>query len=233
MSTLNAPPSHDATSEDMLVGLLFESYKKFLQQTDDMLPARVISYDRATNIAVVQPMIMMLTTDNQRVERGTVSVPVFQFGGSGFFISFPLNPDDMGWIKASDRDIGLFLQSHQLSEPNTKRLHSFSDGMFYPMPMPYGAVGGEDSARAVFQTMDGATKITVGDNIITIKSSATVHIEASAIDIIGAVSITGTLDVTGNINCDADVFAGAISLKEHGHKDVKTGGDNSGKSVVI
>ena len=55
---------------------------KFLQhQISDMLPGQVVAYDRATNMASVQPLVSMVTTLNQIVPRGQIaSVPVLQVG---------------------------------------------------------------------------------------------------------------------------------------------------------
>jgi hypothetical protein len=45
-------------------------------------------------------------------------------------------------------------------------------------------------------------------------------------------SLIGTLNVTGNITSEADIIAGTISLREHGHDDVENGAGVSGASVV-
>ncbi|WP_202973956.1 Gp138 family membrane-puncturing spike protein [Fimbriiglobus ruber] len=61
-----------------------------------MLPAQVIAYDRTTNRAQVQPLIAVVTTANQVVQRAQSSVPVFQYGGGGFVLSFPVMTGDTG-----------------------------------------------------------------------------------------------------------------------------------------
>lgn len=195
--TTNAPPSHSAASEDMLIGLLQESYRKFLQQTDNMLPARVSSYNRDTNIAVVRPMINMLTTDGQQVERGEVAVRVFQYGGYGLFFSFPLEVGDLGWIKACDRDISLFLQNFESAPPNTQRLHSFGDAVFFPDIMPYSQVSSEDQTAAVLQNRDGDTKISVKAGLIKLLSATTpsskIDVEAPNINLDGKTKLMGNV----------------------------------------
>ena len=121
----NANPSQDPADNDTLLGALRLVLRKFLAQTDDMLPAKVIAYDRATNRANVQPMVQMVTTDGQKISRAqVVSVPVLNIGGGGFVLSFPIAAGDLGWIKASDRDISLFLQSYSEAHPNTGRMHT-------------------------------------------------------------------------------------------------------------
>ncbi|OWK36891.1 hypothetical protein [Fimbriiglobus ruber] len=44
-----APPSRNPADNDTLTGLLKLVLTKALQNTADMLPARVIAYDRTTN----------------------------------------------------------------------------------------------------------------------------------------------------------------------------------------
>jgi len=162
MST--AIPSIDPADEGDLIGTFRHILGKFLQGVDDMLPAQVISYDRSTNRAVVQPLVMLLTTDNKTVQRPAVaSVPVIQYGGGGFVVSPPIKAGNLGWIKANDRDISLFLQSFNNSAPNTVRKHSFSDAVFIPDVMTGYTIDGEDTDNLVIQSLDGSTKISVGD----------------------------------------------------------------------
>lgn len=224
----NAPPSHDAASEDVLAGSFIEAYKKFLQSTDNMLPARIINYDRTTNRAHVQPMIMVLTTTGERVQRqGTFGVPVYQMGGGGFFMSFNLVAGNLGWIKASDRDMSLFLQSYNESEPNTKRLHSFSDSVFFPDIMKDYTIAGEDAGNMVIQNADASVKISLWPAKIKIKAPV-VEIDSPTTSISGAVTIASTLTVTGQIESSADVKVGSILLSTHKHLGVMAGGDTSG-----
>lgn len=163
------PPSRNPANENSLAGVMAIVLKKFLQGVDDMLPARVISYDRASNRAQVQPMIKMVTTGNVLVDRGQVaSIPVLILGGGGFLLSFPLNPGDLGWIKACDRDISLFKQTYQNAQPNTVRQHSFSDAMFIPDVMHAYTIAAEDEPNAVWQNMDATVKIALWDSFIKI-----------------------------------------------------------------
>ncbi|WP_337235984.1 Gp138 family membrane-puncturing spike protein, partial [Vibrio cholerae] len=76
---------------------------------------------------MIKPLVMMLTTDDEKISRAPVAnIPVFRFGGGGFFIRAPIKPGDFGWLKASDRDISLIFQRGGLEDqPNTTRLHSF------------------------------------------------------------------------------------------------------------
>lgn len=223
--TMNAPPSANPADEGNLAGLLRIAVGKTLQGLDTMLPAQVTAYDRATNRATVQPLIMMGTTDGQRVSRAQVaSVPVFQYAGGGFVLSFPIVPGDLGWLKASDRDISLFLQSLGEEWPNTTRSRSFADGVFYPDRLRSFTLDGEDADRAVLQSDDGTVRVSVGaadvkvtageyvltvgpDGVLAEVGDSTVTIGPDSVEIEATLTtVTGPLTVTGLLTAEGGII---------------------------
>lgn len=169
-----SPPSRNPADDGTLAGMMKIVLSKFLQGVDDMLPARVVAYNRAKNVATVQPLINMTTTGGVQVPRAQVaSVPVFQYGGGGFVVSFPIKPGDTGWIKANDRDISIYKQTGSFSQANTQRKHSFSDAMFFPDTMLRGVtIGGADANSLVIQNLSGTVKIAISEAGINITSPA-------------------------------------------------------------
>ncbi|MFU1946107.1 hypothetical protein ACLQ81_17250, partial [Bordetella avium] len=81
-------PNIDPADEGSLAGVLKSWLKGYIREHhDDMLPATVVSYDDAINRAVVRPLIMVGTTDGRKISRGAIpNIPVFRFGGGGFFV---------------------------------------------------------------------------------------------------------------------------------------------------
>lgn len=157
-----ARPSLDPANNDSLAGLLREAFGKLLQTVDGMLPAVVMSYDRTAGRAQVRPMVRLLATDGQTVSRAAVaSIPVLQLGGGGYMLDYPLQPGDLGWILAGDRDISMFLQGYAESAPNTVRTHSFSDGLFIPHLMKDRVIAPEDARNAVWQAVDSTTRLSL------------------------------------------------------------------------
>lgn len=184
--TNHAPPSSDPADDDSLAGVLRTAFRKFLQSTDDMLPARVVAYSRTKNRATVAPCVAVLTSDGRQVARAQVaSVPVMQFGGGGVVLNFNLKPGDLGWIKASDRDISLFMQSYGASTPpNTKRMHTFQDGVFIPEVMRGWAIASEDATHAVLQNLNGNSRVSVGDDFVKLTFGTNyVKLSASGVEI--------------------------------------------------
>lgn len=229
MTDTNAPPSANPADETSMAGMLRIAIGKTLQGMDTMLPARVVAYDRARNRATVQPLIMMGTTTGAKVSRARVaSVPVYQLAGGGFVLTFPLAPGDLGWLKANDRDVSLFLQSLDEEWPNTARSRSFADGVFFPDRLRAFTLDGEDAERVVLQSDDAGARVSVGVSDVRITAGASVltvgpdgvTIEAAEIEATaplttfnGAVTVTGVLTASGGI-----IDANGLEVETHIHE---------------
>ncbi len=177
-------PSLNPTYADSLAGAFIHILDKDKKNTDGMLPAKIISYDRTKNRAIVQPLIKVVATDGTQYDRPIIaSIPVLQIGGGGFILSFNLAKGDLGWIKANDRDISLFLKSYTAEAPNTNRVKNFSDGVFIPDVMTGYNISNGDTA--VLQSLDGSIKISLNNSLITIKNKSTeIDISATGVNII-------------------------------------------------
>jgi hypothetical protein len=238
--TEHAQPSGDPADDDSLAGTLRAAFRKFMQQTDDMLPARVVAFDRDKNRATVAPLVAVLTTDRRVIQRAQVaSVPVMQFGGGGVVLNFNLKPGDLGWLKASDRDISLFLQSYNASQPNTLRMHSFSDGVFIPEVMRGWTIAGEDAEQAVLQTLDGSVRVSLGDSRLRLAFDAhTVTLDAAGVTAVAGanslavtpagITIAGPVTITGAVTTTGGLTVDGIGFGAHKHTNVQPGGGQSG-----
>lgn len=240
----NAKPSMNPSNEGSLTGMLKEVFKKFLQGTDDMLPAQVVGFngDRENPRVSVEALIVIINTEGQIIKRAQIpSIPVFQLGAGGFVMSFNLKAGDLGWIKASDRDISNFVKNYDISKPNTERLHSFSDAVFFPDVMKGYTIDDEDQDNLVIQTLDGSQRIAIWEDKVKITSDTRVIIDAPITEFTGAI-INGTnpayddyAEFAGNIRARQDVIAqydvggGEVSLLHHTHDGVQTGGGNTGE----
>lgn len=193
----NNNPSIDPANNGSLAGTIQFAFSKMMQQVNGMLPASVLSYDRATNRAQVQLLIDIVGTDGTQYPRPQLaSVPVFVFGGGGFRLSFPLEKGNMGWVIANDRDISLFLQSMAQSAPNTARVKSFSDGVFFPDAMSLDNLAGSDLNNAVLQNAAGTVTISIKSDTVTITSP---NINFDTGDPTSLIWVNGTLNVSGTV----------------------------------
>lgn len=223
--TDNANPSQDPADDDTLGGTFRMVLRKFLQGTDGMLPAIVIAVDEKRNYATVKPLVMVQATDDTLTARAQIaSVPIYTVGAGNYVMSFPIKPGDLGWIIANDRDISLFLQENKEAAPNTSRLHSFEDGVFFPDNARKWTLAGADAEAATWQSLDGTIKVTLGADMIHVVHPTKVEITTPL------AHFTGDLTAEGTIRGKTDVLSGAgeISGKTHHHTGVTTGGGNSG-----
>jgi hypothetical protein len=236
MADAHANPSRDPADDGSLLGMARAILDKFLQGVDDMLPARVVTYDRATNRATVVPMVKVLTTDNRQVSRAQIaSVPVLQLGAGGVVLSLTLKPGDLGWIKANDRDISIVMQAYVDNAPNTLRKHSFQDAMFIPDVMHGITTVGEDAENAVLQTLDGNCRVAIWPDRVKLSAGAlSVEIGPASIEVIGPVNfhdpvaMAQTLAVNGLSTLAGGATIGGIPFDTHKHTGVQTGGGTSG-----
>lgn len=208
---MSSPPNLDKANDGDFAGVMTDVLQNFLRGVDDMIPAKVVSYDDATNRATIKPLVMLGTTDGQKISRAQLSnIPVFRFGGGGFFIRFPVKPGDFGWLKATDRDMSLIMQRGGLEDwPNTLRQHSFSDGMFFPDTLKSWVIDGANADALVIQSIDGSVCVSL--------HSGKVKIEAADIEMVGNMSVTGTMTNNG-VNIGSS----------HVHSGVQSGTSNTG-----
>lgn len=227
-------PDIDQASEGSMAGTLAAFLRSMLMEVDDMLPATVASYDDATNRAVIKPLIMMGTTDGQKISRQSVpNIPVFRFGGGGFFIRFPIKPGDFGWLKANDRDISLMMQRGGMEDwPNTQRLHSFSDAMFFPDTLKEWAINGENADAMVIQSMDGSVCVALHDGRITM-TAPQLDVDIPQTNWTGSITqegdfiSTGERTSTGTITHNGEFILDGTSVNSHDHGGVESGGSRT------
>lgn len=159
------------------------------EDMDDMIPARIVSYDRSTNRAVVQPLINSVDNDGKVLPRQKYgNIPVLRPGGGNNVIINDLPAGSYGWLKASDRDYTTTINNDKQAAPNTERSHSFSDGLFIPdmqfnvTPGPAGTILQNKSGTAAYG-IDSSGKPTV-------TSSAEIVLTAPQISANGDMGIT-------------------------------------------
>ena len=193
------------------------------------MPAKVIEYDRAANRARVQPLIDIVTTDGTSNQRAQIaSVPVLAYGGGGFVINFPLEPGDLGWIEASDRDISLFLQSLDRSRPNTYRLHEWSDSRFIPDIFRRYSIS--DAGKMVIQSTDGTTKITLSADTVEI-NAPNVVINGGQATVNVPTTVTAFVTFTAPVVMTSGLTVNEKSVADHYHGGVETGPGDTGPMV--
>lgn len=219
----NQQPSIVPADYGTLTGAIKIAVEKAMQGMDVMMPVEVVAFDRATNRATVKHLIQMQGTDGEKVDRANVSsVRVYQFGNASFSMSLPIKPGDKGWLMAADRDISIFQQGLQKDAPNTRRMHSFQDGLFMPDSMNMGNVQAADADNVTIQLHDGGAVISLGANSVTL----TVGGNSIAIGP-GGIKLTGPVEIDGPTFDHNGVNIG----DDHKHSGVQSGPVNTGNPI--
>lgn len=209
MSEVHDIPAYNPADLSSLEGLLYYLADQINLELECCLPAFIVSYDRSSNRAVVQPAVSEVATSGQKISRDKLyDIPVLTLSGGGFFINFPLSPGDSGWIVACDRDISLFKQNLQETAPNTFQKHRFSDAFFIPDKVKNFTVSGEDVSGLVISSLSGNNKIVLNGSNLNITSAAITVTGTSAFKN----QVTAEDNVTINKNLEVDGSATANSL---------------------
>lgn len=208
-------PSYNPADIDDEAGFYEFIIKKTLSKIQKMTPAKVISYDRQKNRAVVQPLTYDITSTGGTLPMDTIpNIPVLTLSGGGFIFSFPVAENQTGWLISADRDISVFKQILNFFTPATLRRHQYEDSIFIPDNINGFNIAEGDESAVILTSSDGTTKITV--------QNGAVNISASSINIIGNVNVEGKIIATG------DILGANISLSTHTHSGVEPGGGNTG-----
>jgi hypothetical protein len=188
--TTNADPSLDPANAGTITGLLRVAFRKMMLDTDGMVPARVIAFNRDQGLVKVQPLIPMVPTQGLPTTCAPVGdIPILQIGAGGFVLNFPIKAGDLGFIYAGDRDTSNFMQSGGEAAPQTYRIKKFSHGVFIPAVMRSFVIAEENAECAVFQNENGTVYVALGAELVKIKGTD--------IKLDGNVLVTGTFTVEG------------------------------------
>ncbi len=192
-------PSLNPADNDSLVGVLSHTFRKMLEKTAGMMPAKVLAYDSNSNSAQVQIMIPVVNTSGVSQDRAPIAkVPVFTMGAGNFLMRFPVNSGSLGWIIANDRDISNFLKYKKSGAPNTRRVKNFSDGVFFPHYLQDYVFDPGNSDKFVLQNASGTVTITLSDSDITLTAPT--------------IKLNGRVIVEQDLNCGGNITAaGTIS----------------------
>lgn len=225
-------------------------------KTNKLVPARVVQYNRTTNVATLQPMVMLIdVNDNTRDRNKIASAPVLSMGGGGFHINFPLKENDFGWILAADKDISTFLENLAPAPPNSYRKHRFEDSWFIPDVFRQYTINGADEANLVIQSTDGTTRVSIGEGIVNITAPGSCAVTTPTWTLNGNGIITGNLQINqnltvtgetavnggfnatgtgGNQTCTlpASTTINGITVATHGHTQDGTSGRTAGGMIT-
>lgn len=127
-----------------LRGMVIELIKSKILDLHTAIPARVESYDAATQKANIKPLLRKKYRNSSVVTEIPVipSVPVQwpSSNGGAAYIHLPLKAGDLGVAFFCERSIDSWLSGDgQITAPNDPRHHDLSDAVFIPGVRPWKA----------------------------------------------------------------------------------------------
>jgi hypothetical protein len=187
-----------------------------LAELNTAIPARVLSYDPATQSADVQPLLKRRLKNGQVLSRAAITgVPVVFPAAGGGIITFPIQAGDTVLLIFSQRSIDRWVQSDGGEvDPLDNRMHAISDAIAIPglTSFPNALSGDTDRVIIKFQ---GAQIALARDGSVEILAPGGLH-------------VVGNVTVTGTITADGTVIGDGVNLKTHTHPGVQVGGSNTG-----
>jgi hypothetical protein len=180
---------------DHLVDAIESGVQSMLGEINTAMPGRIVSYDPATNRAVVQPSLPKMLADGTPLPAPTIAeVPVLWPAIGGAVFTMPVRPGDEVWLQFSQRSLDQWLGGDD-SAPNDPRSFDLSDAVAIP------------GLRRDLPPVDP-------DAVVLQMGGAAIRIEPG-----GLVRIIGNLMVEGGIISTLDTVAGGISLMTHRHTE--------------
>ncbi len=129
---VDATPVTRATLEDLL-----RIWRRSIElELRVSAPARVVTYDAATQRATVQlEFLPVAYVGDDEVPQAPILIPgaaVRWLGGSLGYVTTPLVPGDTGHVVFSDRCLSVWLQQGAPVDPLNSRTHDLADAVFEP-----------------------------------------------------------------------------------------------------
>lgn len=215
-------PSQDPSTGRDLESILDMFRRKLMLDLQCVLPAAIVSYDRSTHIAIVQPLLKQCDIQGKEFSRPYMKVTVIRHYAGRYLIDFPLDVGDTGWVVACDRETSLIKQYNPddngemkgMNIPGTGETHMYHFGYF--IPDRWGdkyntdnehnaqlSKGDIDENRLVIQSADGTQKISIGQCDIKVYSTNT------TINTTSDCTINAQAGVVVNANAEVSVKSGA------------------------
>lgn len=168
-----------------LAAIIVQAIEGRLAELHVGLPAKVVSFDPATQSVSVQPLLVRVLIDEDESPVALPipvisNVPVLYAAGGGWSITYPLNPDDIVYLTFAERSIDEWLDavSGKLVTPAQTRKHDLSDAVAIPGIRPRTApIPNIDTANLRIAHDSGTVVIELSPTTATIKAP-NVHLDS-------------------------------------------------------
>ena len=199
-------PSNSPSARSTKLSRYFrEAFDGLLSGVNTSMPAHVISFDAATQLAEIQVSIMLRTADGDIERPPIVMVPVSFAGGNAFVIEHQIDPGDEGVAIFSQRSIDVWLDQGGPAAQGIARKFDMTDAMFLPgLRSQKNKVSGFNNDGIMLRNKSG-------DQHFWIKSDGSMEISASTITINGDIISNGAINNNGNIVTSGTLDANTVN----------------------
>lgn len=130
MSIVNEQPT--------LQQVIQTALKRFQGELHTSIPAEIVTYDRGTQKASVQPVLLRKTVTGQTFKFPVITnVPCRFERSSKFSLTYELRPGDSGLLIISERSLDVWLNRGGIVDPLDPRKHDINDCIFLPGLFPF------------------------------------------------------------------------------------------------
>jgi phage baseplate assembly protein gpV len=185
---------------------LESAVRSVMSEMNTVAPGRVVSYDPATNRAVVQPVLPKRLADGTELPAPTIAeVPVIWPTSGASVFTMPIRAGDQVWLEFSQRSLDGWLAGNDAA-PDDPRQFDMTDCIARPG-------GGRD--------VTGADP----EAVVIRHGATTLRLLASGVaELTGNLLVTGDIVVTGEITSTGPIVGAGIGLSTHTHGETGTGG---------
>ena len=221
-------------AEDLGVPDLTKLLKTFGRNLADQFNChrvgRITAFDSNTLICKVKLLDKFIFngTEEDYVEFTNMPLLIYATETAGLTLGNVVGAECL--VHFNDTDIDNWLETGEAYAPNSLRQHDFADGFVELRPFDHLAAQKISYDAQGVALYNNGTKVQLKDDgsaVIT-NGSAVITLSGGNISITGDVTISGDLTVNKTINATTDVVTNNISLKQHPHGGVTTGGSNTG-----
>ena len=217
--------------------LLKTSFREMMKGVCTSIPGHILAFDPVTQLAQVQIGIQRVdVNDGVFTPPPIIDTPVV-FPGDDFVLEYQIEPGCEGIVLFSQRCVDGWLQTGGVAVNPLGRFHDMQDAMFIP------GIRSLPNIVTNFSNNGMRLRNKSGNQFVWLKNNGDCFMENGAgfvrLTADGKVNINGVIfDTSGNVESPAtvtavtDVKAAAISLKQHRHGGVQTGGGNTGGAIV-
>lgn len=108
-----------------------------LLEVNTAIPGKFVAYDKAKNLAQVQPVIQRKKNDGTLITVPVINnVPVYMPRSGKAILKIPVKVGDPCWIQFSQRSIDLWKLQGGITDPSDTRHHHLADAVAFPGVYP-------------------------------------------------------------------------------------------------